>query len=218
MVHLVDHDAQVRRSVSQLLATHAIEVVGFTSAQDYLESRDADTAACIVLELQLPDVGGLDLQRQISRETGPPIVFISGHGDIPSTVRAMKGGAVEFLTKPLDPTALMAAIAVAFDQDILRRERNMLLAVMRRRFNRLTPREREVFALIVAGLRNKQAAWMLGISEVTLQVHRGQIMRKMSAGSFAELVRMAATLGIAPPKLPGVAESTAAAAPSLAEL
>jgi len=144
----------------------------------------------------MPQMGGLDLQRHLSGESGPPIIFMSGKGDIPSTVRAMKGGAIEFLTKPLDEDALLTAIRTAFAQDRKLRQRHADLAKLRERLASLTPREREVLPLVVGGLLNKQAAAVLGISIVTLQVHRGQIMRKMAAKSLAELVRMASKLGI----------------------
>ena len=207
VVYLVDDDAAVRETISDLLASFNMEVVSFGSAGEYLRYARSDDIACLILDLELPDISGLDLQRQLDRETGPPVIFITGHGDIPSTVRAMKAGAIEFLTKPIDTDALVATIRAAFSQDRIMRERGADLAALRRCLAQLTPREREVFPLVVYGLRNKQAAAMLGITEITLQVHRGQIMRKMGARTFAELVRMGEKLGIETPK-PGAPDRT----------
>ena len=200
VVYLVDDDRRVREGLSELLASLNIEHVAFGSAEEYLNFNRTDTCACLVLDIQLPDINGLDLQRQLENGAGPPIVFISGHGDIPSTVRAMKAGAIEFLTKPVDRDALVGAIRNAFVRDREQRQRAAEMADLEGRFSLLTPRERDVFPLVAAGMLNKQAAAVLGITEVTLQVHRGQIMRKMNAASFAELVRMAGKLGIAEPK------------------
>lgn len=196
VIYLVDDDSRVREALSELLASLEMDVVAFGSAAEYLDHVRSDTVACLILDLQLPGIGGLDLQQQLAEETSPPIIFISGHGDIPTTVRAMKAGAIEFLTKPVDKEALVTAIGAAFANDRERRRRHAELSTLRDRFSRLTPREREVLPLLVRGLLNKQAAAVLHIAEVTLQVHRGQIMRKMAADSFAELVRMAMTLGI----------------------
>jgi FixJ family two-component response regulator len=199
VVYLVDDDSRVREALSELLASLEIEHVTFGSAAEYLAFVRADACACLVLDVQLPDINGLDLQRQLADESSPPIIFISGHGDIPSTVRAMKAGAIEFLTKPINPEAFVAAIRAAFTEDQEQRQKTADLVSLQRRFALLTPREREVFPLIVGGMLNKQAAAVLGITEVTLQVHRGQIMRKMAADSFADLVRMAGKLGIPDP-------------------
>jgi FixJ family two-component response regulator len=196
VVYLVDDDVRVCEGVAELLSSHGMVVVSFSSAAEYLKHTRVDSAACLILDLNMPQMGGLDLQQQLSGETGPPIIFMSGKGDIPSTVRAMKGGAIEFLTKPLDEDALLTAIRAAFAQDRKLRRRHADLAKLRERLASLTPREREVLPLVVGGLLNKQAAAVLGISNVTLQVHRGQIMRKMAAKSLAELVRMASKLGI----------------------
>ena len=155
-----------------------------------------DEAACLIFDMRLPDMSGLDLQQRLANEDCPPIIFISGRVDIPGTVQAMKAGAIEFLTKPVSPRALETAIDVAFAQDRKLRKQRLEMATLQSRFNTLTPREREVLPLIAEGLLNKQAAAVLGISEVTLQVHRCQVMRKMAARSFAELVRMAERLGI----------------------
>ncbi|HWZ50712.1 MAG TPA: response regulator [Granulicella sp.] len=196
VIYLVDDDLRVREGITALLASHGMVVTSFGSAVEYLQHTRADSAACLILDLNMPQMGGLDLQRQLSGEIGPPIIFMSGYGDIPSTVRAMKAGAIEFLTKPLDEEALLTAIRAAFVQDKKLRQRHAELARLRERLASLTPREREVLPLVVGGLLNKQAAAVLGISNVTLQVHRGQIMRKMAAKSLAELVRMASKLGI----------------------
>jgi FixJ family two-component response regulator len=200
VVYLVDDDAFVREAICDLLASFDLYVVSFGSAREYLEYARSDATACLVLDLELPDINGLDLQAQLARETGPPIIFITGHGDIPSSVRAMKAGAIEFLTKPIDTEALIASIRAAFAQDRIMREKTADLATLQRHLGQLTPREREVFPLVIQGLRNKQAAAILGITEITLQAHRGQIMRKMAARTFAELVRMGEKLGIALPE------------------
>jgi FixJ family two-component response regulator len=196
IVYLIDDDSSVREALCELLASFDMNVVSFASAQDYLNYPRSDAIACLVLDLELPDINGLDLQQQLARETGPPIIFISGHGDIPLTVRAMKAGAIEFLTKPVEAEVLLASIREAFAQAKMMRAKDADLTTLQRHLSQLTPREREVLPLVTSGLRNKQAAAILGISEVTLQVHRGQIMRKMAAKTFAELVRMAEKLGI----------------------
>jgi FixJ family two-component response regulator len=196
VVYLVDDDPRVREALSELLASQKIEHITFGSAAEYLGFARSDTSACLVLDVQLPDINGLDLQRELARESSPPIIFISGHGDVPSTVRAMKAGAIEFLTKPIDPEAFLRAIRAAFAQDLDERRKAAELTSLQQRLDLLTPREREVLPLIVAGMLNKQAAAALGIAEVTIQVHRSQVMKKMEAESFADLVRMAAKIGI----------------------
>ena len=199
-VYIVDDDVGVREAVSGFLRANGIDVVAFESACQYLRHPRSDSAACLVLDLQMPDISGLDLQRQLVEEGAPPIIFISGRGDVPSTVQAMKAGALEFLTKPVNPNALLPAVAAAFEQDRLTRARRADLNRLHDRFAQLSPRERDVLPLVVKGLLNKQSAAELGIAEVTLQCHRTQIMKKMHAGSLAELVRMAGRLGI--PALP----------------
>lgn len=196
MVFIVDDDARVRESLCELLASLGLSAVAFGSAGEYASYAKPDLPACLILDIELPDINGLDFQKQISDENHPPIVFITGHGDIPSSVRAMKHGAIDFLTKPFSESDLLAAIhaAVAFDRKA-RRERADL-APLRQRFFSLTPREREVFPLVVSGLLNKQAAAELGISEVTLQIHRRSVMQKMEAASLADLVRIAEKLQI----------------------
>jgi FixJ family two-component response regulator len=199
IVYLVDDDPRVREGLSELLDSLEIEHLTFGSAAEFLAHARNDACACLVLDVQLPDISGLDLQRQLADGSNPPIVFISGHGDVPSTVRAMKAGAIEFLTKPINPEALVTAIRAAFAADLEQRQKTAGMLSLERRFALLTSREREVLPLIVGGMMNKQAAATLGIAEVTLQVHRGQIMRKMEADSFADLVRMAGKLGIPDP-------------------
>jgi FixJ family two-component response regulator len=201
-VYLVDDDLAVREGVSELLASHGLNVISFASATEYMLHVREDTAACLVLDLQLPDITGLDLQSRLRRDHEIPIIFISGRGDIPSTVRAMKAGAIEFLTKPLDSPALLGAIRAALLRDVERRCEVVELTKLNSRFALLTPREREVLPLVAGGMLNKQAAATLGISEVTLQLHRGQIMKKMAANSFADLVRMASRLAVCQSRAP----------------
>ena len=195
IVLVVDDDARMREALHELLTAAELNVVTFGSAAEYLAFAKPGLPACLVLDVQLPDINGLDLQRQIAVEHHPHIVFITGHGDVPSSVRALKAGAVDFLTKPFSESDLLGAIRAALAQDREARLKRLKLATLQQRFSALTPREREVLPLVVSGLLNKQAAARLGISEVTLQIHRGKIMHKMKAGSLAELVRMAETLG-----------------------
>jgi FixJ family two-component response regulator len=199
VVYIVDDDECVRDGLSELLTSMKIENKTFCSAEEYLAFDRSDSCACLILDVHLPELSGLELQQQLRGGPSPPSVFISGRGDVPSTVRAMKAGAIEFLTKPIEPGALVPAIRAAFAEDLCKRKKRAELAALQRRFSVLTPREKAVLPLVVSGMLNKQAAHLLGITEVTLQVHRGQIMRKMEAGSFAELVRMAEKLGIGPP-------------------
>jgi FixJ family two-component response regulator len=173
-----------------------LHVITFGSASEYLAYSRPDVPSCLILDVELPDINGLDLQSQTAQANHPQIVFITGHGDIPTSVRAMKAGAVDFLTKPFHEPELMRAIDAAIAQDGELRRKRAELAELRQRLSSLTPREREVLPLVVSGLLNKQAAAELGISEITMQIHRGKIMQKMRAGSFADLVRMAATLEI----------------------
>jgi len=195
IVLVVDDDVRMREALHELLTSADLNVVTFGSAAEYLAFRKPELPACLVLDVQLPDINGLDLQRQIAVEDHPHIVFITGHGDVPSSVRALKAGAVDFLTKPFSGSALLGAIRAALAQDREARLKRLKLATLQQRFSALTPREREVLPLVVSGLLNKQAAAELGISAVTLQIHRGKIMHKMKAGSLAELVRMTETLG-----------------------
>jgi FixJ family two-component response regulator len=196
IVFLVDDDPHIRETVCDFLDSVGIPCIGLGSVREYLELSRPDVPGCIVLDVELPDVNGLEFQAQIAHEDHPPVIFITGHGDVPSSVRAMKRGAVDFLIKPFSDTDLIAAIKTAVDQDRRRREERDDLAALRDRFGELTPREREVLPLVVSGLLNKQAAAELGISEVTFQIHRGKVMQKMRAGSLADLVRIAAKLNI----------------------
>jgi FixJ family two-component response regulator len=198
VVFVVDDDARVRAALTSLLESTGLDVVAFASATEFLEAEKPDAAACLVLDLELPDVNGLELQRELAEREAPPIVFITGHGDIPLSVRAMKAGAVEFLPKPFGDEELLRAVdaALAIDraERLKRSERRALLA----RYEQLTPRERQVLPFVVAGFANKQTAGELGTSEITVGVHRGQVMRKMGARSLAELVRLSDKLGIRP--------------------
>ena len=196
VVFIVDDDRRIREALTELLSSFDMQAVAFGSAAEYLAYPKPDMPACLVLDVDLPDINGLDFQSQIAQGSPPQIVFITGHGDIPSSVRAMKTGAVDFLTKPLREVDLMRAINAGLAQDRDARRKRAELAELQHRLASLTPREREVLPLVVSGLLNKQAAAELGISEVTLQIHRGSIMKKMEAGSLAELVRMAAALEI----------------------
>jgi len=196
IVYLVDADPVVRTNLSAFLAAEDVKVVAFASAAEYLGYGGRDTANCIILNIQLPDLSGLELQRQLAERANTPVLFIGDQCDITSTVRAMKAGALDFFTRPFDLSALMASVRVALAQDRKARQRKAELAKLQERFSLLTPREREVLPLVVGGLLNKQAASILEISEVTLQIHRSQVMRKMQAESFADLVRMAVKLRI----------------------
>jgi FixJ family two-component response regulator len=194
LVIIVDDDFRIREAISDLLASKNLASVTFESAAEYLSFNHPDLPSCLVLDVSLPDTNGLELQSTIAQAQHPPIVFISGYGDVRSSVRAMKAGAIDFLTKPINEEALLQAINVALDRDRQIRHSRVQLATLEDRYSSLTPREREVFPLIVRGLLNKQAAAELKISEVTLQIHRSRIMHKMKAQSIAELVRMAGSL------------------------
>jgi FixJ family two-component response regulator len=199
IVFVVDDDVRVREALSDLLSSVGLRVTAFGSASEFLESEKPDAPACLVLDLELPGISGLELQRELADRDSPPIVFISGHGDIPSSVRAMKAGAIEFLSKPFGEQELLQAIDSAIVLDRAARQKRSEIAELQRHYKLLTPREREVLPFVVAGFANKQTAADLGTSEITIGVHRGQIMRKMGARSLAELVRMADRLGIARP-------------------
>jgi len=196
IVFIVDDDLRIREALADLLASHGLRTIAFGSACDYIAADKPDIPACLVLDVELPDINGLDLQGQIATSNHPPIVFITGHGDIPTSVRAIKRGAVDFLTKPFSDTDLMSAISAAIDQDRGNRTARAELEDLQRRYLELTPREREVLPLVVSGLLNKQAAAQLGISEVMLQIHRRNVTQKMGADSFADLVRVAERLEI----------------------
>jgi len=196
IVFVVDDDDALREALSELLEANGVRCALFESAGDYMNSDKPDLPACLILDVELPDINGLELQRQIAEGDHPPIVFITGHGDIPSSVRAIKHGAVDFLTKPFSDTELLGAIRSAISQDRETRAKRAEFALLRQRYQELSPREREVLPLVVSGLLNKQAAAELGISEVTLQIHRRSVMQKMAASSLADLVRIAERLEI----------------------
>jgi FixJ family two-component response regulator len=202
VVFVVDDDSRVRDALSSLLASAGLDVAVFASATEFLEADKPDAPACLVLDLELPDINGLELQKELAEREAPSIVFITGHGDIPSSVKAMKAGAVEFLCKPFGDEELLRAIDAAIALDRTVRLTQSEHAELRRRYERLTPREREVLTYVVAGFANKQTAGELRTSEITIGVHRGQIMRKMGARSLAELVRFADKLGIPPAPTP----------------
>lgn len=198
IVYVVDDDFRVREALSSLISSAGLQVAVFGSAADFLESEKFDAPGCLVLDLKLPGTSGLELQQELAAGDAPPIIFISGHGDIPSSVRAMKGGAVEFLSKPFGDEELLRAVNAAIVLDRAAREKRLELDGLKQHYQHLSPREREVLPYVVAGFANKVTAAELGTSEITIGVHRGQIMRKMGAKSLAELVRMADKLGIRP--------------------
>lgn len=198
VVFIVDDDPRMRQSLEGLLDSMEIPNMVFGSASEYLAAEKPDAVSCLLLDVNLPDLSGLDLQERLAPTDHPPIIFITGYGDVPSSVKAMKAGAVDFLPKPFRQQDLVRAIGEAFDREEKARSVRAETAELQERYARLTPREREVLPLIIGGMLNKQAAAELGIAEITCQVHRGQIMRKMAAESFAELVRMASKLGISP--------------------
>jgi FixJ family two-component response regulator len=197
IVYVVDDDPSVRRAIKRLIESEGLRVELFGSAQEFLQGRRPDAPSCLVLDIKLPEINGLDFQRQLA-EAGIriPIIFITGHGDIPMTVRAMKAGAVEFLTKPFRDQDLLDAIQLALERDRTRRQEESEIAELWQRFESLTPREQEILPLVVSGRPNKQIAAELGTSEITIKVHRGSVMRKMQAESLAHLVWMAGRLGM----------------------
>ena len=197
IVYVVDDDMGMREALRELFTSLDVPAVTFGSVAEYVEYAKPDMPACLLLDVELPDINGLDFQRQLRDAAHPPIVFITGHGDIPSSVRAIKDGAVDFLVKPFSQEDLMAAIDAGVASDQRARLEAAERARLQQRYSSLTPRESQVLPLIVSGLLNKQAAAELGISEVTLQIHRSRIMQKMAAESFADLVRMAGQLEIA---------------------
>jgi FixJ family two-component response regulator len=199
VVYVVDDDVSVREAITGLLETLHLTVISFDSAESFLRHQRLDAAGCLILDLELPQMGGLELQMRLSENTGLPIIFLTGHGDIPSSVRAMKHGAIEFLTKPVDVKALTAAIGLGLQLNRDMRAREARLIALRNKLARFTPREHEVLPLLVVGFLNKQIAATLGIAEVTVQIHRGRIMQKMAAASFADLVRMCSSVGIPDP-------------------
>ena len=198
MVFVVDDDSRVRDALTALLESAGFEVAAFASATAFLGTPRPDSAGCLLLDLDLPDMNGLELQAELLEQQAPPIVFLTGHGDIPSSVKAIKAGAVEFLSKPVRDGELIRAITAAIHLDREARRRRADLSALQQRYEALTPREREVLPYVVAGCANKVTACELGTSVVTIAIHRGHIMRKMGAQSLAELVRLADRLGLAP--------------------
>lgn len=203
VVAIVDDDPSVRKSLQRLIRSAGWKAEAFASAQQFLERYETDAPSCLVLDLQLPGLNGLDLQKRLA-EAGLeiPIVFLTGHGNIPASVRAMKAGAVEFLTKPIDEQDLFRAIQEAIERDRQTRRQNAGIRELRDRYEELTAREQEVMRQVISGMLNKQIAGELNITEDTVKFHRGHIMRKMRADSLADLVRMAENLGIRPDKPP----------------
>src|SRR5882724_5705948 len=197
VVYIVDDDEGVRESLDSLIRSVGFGVQTFASARDFLSRTLPNAAGCLVLDVRLPGLSGLDLQRELTQaDKHIPIIFITGHGDIPMTVRAMKGGAVDFLTKPFRDQDMLDAVLAAIERDRKRREADKIVADLRTRFETLTPREREVLAYVSSGLMNKQIAAQLELAEITVKIHRGHIMKKMGAKSLADLVRRAEALGI----------------------
>jgi FixJ family two-component response regulator len=203
IVFVVDDDPSVRSAIKRLIVCVGLQVELFESAQEFLASKLPNVPSCLVLDVRLPGISGLALQRHLAEANVQiPIIFITAHGDVPMTVRAMKAGAVEFLTKPFHDQDLLDAIQLALERDRIRHQQEVEIAVLRERFESLTPREREVLPWVVSGLLSKQIADAIGRSEASVKVHRSQLMRKMAADSVADLVRMAAKMEIPIPKKP----------------
>jgi FixJ family two-component response regulator len=197
VVFVVDDDLSVRDALTSLLGSVGLNVKTFGSASEFLAAKFPDVPSCLVLDVRLPGLSGLDFQLELNNAgIRVPIVFITGYGDVPMTVRAMKGGAVEFLTKPFRDQDLLDAVQLALERDHRRRDNEKQVSGLKSKFDLLTPREQEVLAFVSSGLMNKQIAAEMGVSEITVKVHRGNIMRKMEAASLADLVRMADALGV----------------------
>ena len=203
IVFVVDDDVSVRESLELLIKFAGWQPETFSSAADFLARPRTTTPSCLVLDVSLPDLNGLELQKLIASErTDMPIIFITGHGDVPMTVQAMKGGAVEFLTKPFDDEVLLSAIRHAIERSAAVLGDQAEISALRSNYESLTPREQDVMGCVVAGMLNKQIGMKLGISEITVKAHRGKMMQKMKADSVADLVKTAVRLGLAPPKKP----------------
>ena len=197
IVFVVEDDASMRRALNNLFESVGLGVEAFGSASEMLQHKLPDVASCLVLDVRLPGLSGLDFQAELAKANiHIPIIFMTGHGDIPMSVRAMKGGAVDFLTKPFRDQEMLDAVVTAIERDRKRRETDKIIANLQALLETLTPREREVFTLVSSGLMNKQIAAELGLAEITVKIHRGHIMKKMGARSLADLVRKAETLGI----------------------
>lgn len=197
IVYVIDDDESVRRALTNLFQSVSLRVEVFGSAFEFLQSSLSDVASCLVLDIRLPRLSGLDFQTELANaNVNIPIIFMTGHGDIPMTVRAMKAGAVDFLTKPFRQQEMLDAVAAAIEQDRKRRKDEKTISSARTLFETLTPRERDVLVLVAAGLMNKQIAAEIGIAEITVKIHRGHIMKKMGTRSLADLVRITEMLGI----------------------
>jgi FixJ family two-component response regulator len=197
IVFVIDDDEGMRRALANLFRSVGLEVEVFASASEMLQSKLPDVASCLVLDVRLPGLSGLDFQIELAKANiHIPIIFVTGHGDIPMSVRAMKGGAIDFLTKPFRDQDMLDSAMMAIERDRKRRESEKTISGLRAHFETLTPREREVLALVSAGLMNKQIAAEIGIAEITVKIHRGHVMKKMGARSLADLIRMAEAIGI----------------------
>jgi FixJ family two-component response regulator len=197
VVFVIDDDASVRTAISSLIRSVGLQAEVFPSVSEFLAHKRSSATSCLILDIRLPGVSGLEFQSELAKANAQiPIIFITGHGDIPMTVKAMKAGAVEFLTKPFRDQDLLDAIQVALERARVREEKERAVVELRKKFESLTPREQEVMGWIAGGLLNKQVAAEIGVTEITVKVHRGNVMRKMAAKSFADLVRMAELLGV----------------------
>jgi FixJ family two-component response regulator len=197
LVFVIDDDASVRAAISSLIRSVGLRAEVFASVSEFLAHKRSTTTSCLILDVRLPGVSGLEFQSELAKANAEiPIIFITGHGDIPMTVKAMKAGAIEFLTKPFRDQDLLDAIQVALERARRKEEKDRAVSDIKRNFSNLTPREQEVMAWITGGFLNKQVAAEIGVAEITVKVHRGNVMRKMDAKSFADLVRMADLLGI----------------------